>query len=730
MTFLKLLQKSLQKLLQNKKILNYIFIFFVIFLFSYDSTFAETTNELKEKVSTLAEALLKWISVLLALITYLATIFLSPEWINGSLFWLNAHFKEIWILVSNLVYFIFAFILIWIAFMNIIWKTNEQYQLKQALPKFIVWVLIVPFSWFLIQFILSISAVLTIASLTLPFSTFDTYSSSLSKVMVPKVCTLNLKSVFGENKTANETTASKDEWYVSCSKTDLVPLMEITWKWDSISSIFWIIAMYTYGVLSFDTIDDVDAYDMKSVKNMWDLIVKILFDLVFVFVYAILMIALWLVLMIRWIYIWIYMMISPVFWLMYFFGKKDWGEGSFFSKFTPQEFIALAMVPVYTMLALSFWLLFLYVVWTWLAQSWTNSWGANSVSIAQDGLKVWDFTLKIEWAVSRTDNITKFASWVWSDVLWIVWGLILKVFGIVVLWWTVMAALGSSKITKTIIAPLEAFGTQIWQIMTSAPWNLPLFWGQSMSSLNTTASSISSSITSKQNMAWTKFAEKFIWWTEKDKEYRNLWTNTPATWQQALANIQELNKIWKSDEIAKSNDAIKAYIKNLDKMLADWLLKDNDEVKKAIEWIKNANWNAQAIRDNFEILDRNATDPNKSILWWNSIINRWDVDKNLWGNVSSNSDSWNTNNNTNNTVNLTLNNKGADWQDVIINKTLLAPELKDKINSKETEIKKLNLWILTKIDFIKALKDEIWLNQIEAEKIANSIAPDKFVQTT
>ncbi|MBT3727351.1 hypothetical protein HOG21_06985 [bacterium] len=58
--------------------------------------------------------------MIVALLTYLATIFLSPSWLNGSLFGLNGYFKEIWIRVSNVVYFVFAFLLIWIAFMNII----------------------------------------------------------------------------------------------------------------------------------------------------------------------------------------------------------------------------------------------------------------------------------------------------------------------------------------------------------------------------------------------------------------------------------------------------------------------------------------------------------------------------------------------------------------------------------------------------------------------------------
>ena len=105
----------------NKKPIYYIVFFLVLFLFQYDSTFA-ADNELIKKIETFSSWLLQWVGVLLGLATYLATMFLSPEWINGSIFGLDKYFKDVWILVSNVVYFVFAFVLIWIAFMNIIWK--------------------------------------------------------------------------------------------------------------------------------------------------------------------------------------------------------------------------------------------------------------------------------------------------------------------------------------------------------------------------------------------------------------------------------------------------------------------------------------------------------------------------------------------------------------------------------------------------------------------------------
>lgn len=515
--------KLIQKFKDNRKNITIFFMFFVVFYLFSDVTFAASTDfwELKNKTAEFAEFLLKWISLLLALITYLATIFLSPTWINWSLFWLNVYFKEIWILVSNVVYFIFAFILIWIAFMNIIWKTWEMYQLKQAIPNFIVWVLIVPFSWFLVQFILSISAVLTVAWLSLPFDTFDEYEISLKWVTVPVDCTLNLQWFKANEEKGKSSNA--DDWFIYCDeKWEKKAITEIAKEWDAISSIFWVIAMYTYWVLSLDTMDEVAKIDTSLIKTMWDLIVKIVFDLLFVVIYSILMITLWLVLMIRWIYIWIYMMMSPVFWLMYFFGKSKWWDW-FFAKFNLKEFIALAMVPVYTMLALSFWLLFLYVIWSWIA--WSNKTSSiDEVSVQDDKIQVWQFNLKIIWAVSKEKNATNFLVNVWNGWLWIVWSLILKVFGIVVLWWTIMAAMRTSEITKEITEPIYKFGTQVWWIMTSLPGNIPIFptgkgWMQSMQSLGYLWTKAQAHFNNKWSDRANKFAkEHWLFWETWDMQ--------------------------------------------------------------------------------------------------------------------------------------------------------------------------------------------------------------------
>jgi len=524
---------------RNKKILYYISLFFIVSFFTSDVTFAKDAVTWTDVVTTvttkdtLAQSIAKWaneflsvVSLFTWIITYLATMFLSPEWVNGSLFWMSEKFKTIWIMVSNIVYFVFAFILIWIAFMNIIWKNADQYQLKQALPKFIVWVLIVPFSWFLVQFILSISAILTVSALTLPYDSFPQYKNALDRIEIPTNCNIALGK------------KPKNWEFFDCWWKDAatIPLSKIMNNWDSSTSIYWILAMYTFWVTGMSDVDSIKFDESSDLRNLWDIAMKLIFDVLFIAIYFILIVALWLVLMIRWIYIWIYIMLSPIFWLMYFFDKKDWWDW-FFAKFNLKEFIALAMVPVYTMLALSFWMLFLYVVWTWLTLKSDNN--INSFQIVsfkddwidKSSIIIWNdyqIALTISWILwTNSEKINKLIGEWKNNVLWFIWILILKLFGIVILWWTVMAAMRTSEITKTIVEPLHQFGTKVWGIVTSAPWNIPIFGGQSMNSAS--------------NIAW-----QIQWWissnqSKKASEFLNKHPFLP--WSNWAAQISELTQI-------------------------------------------------------------------------------------------------------------------------------------------------------------------------------------------
>jgi len=660
---------------KNKKIILFSGLFLFLFYLFGDSAFAagsdftnadNTLNDTWKDVNKIFTWIWTTITVFLSLLTYLTTVFLSPEWINGSIFWLNVYFKSIWIMISNLVYLIFAFILIWIAFMNIIWKWWDKYQLKQALPKLVIWILIVPLSWFIVQFILSLSAILTISSLNLPFNTFTDFESNIAEVKIPTDCKLNLKEweLWANGK--------KDEWAFSCKEWDWSTkfLKDILNSWEWSDAIFGILGTYTYWVLSLENISKLNSIDLTVIKTIPDLVVKIIFDLLFIIIYAVLMIALWLVLMVRWIYIWIYMMISPVFWLMYFFDKSEWGW-EFFDKFNIKQFISLALVPVYAMLALSFWLLFMYIVGQWMTKVENKVW-ISWIEIQ----KIWDnwskiligwnwewsdkFALTITWAPVNPKNITDFTDIVWNGALWVIWTLILKLFGVVVLWWAVMAALRSNDITKAVVEPLHAFGGQVWGLVTKSPQYLPIFGGQSMKSMWTIAWAVQWHVDQKSR-------DRATWFTSKHMKF----LDASSTAKKADMNwIVDRVEKWSHTDWRVTDDLKGEWIKFL-KTLWDtqgWVTLDAEKwmklfAKKAwvsesdIKWMKfsNKTWYADAIR-----IIESQFDSNTSVWWalsWEqTLANKlWsdDVDNLMQKlNPSTNTSSWVNNNQNSTTINV------------------------------------------------------------------------------
>lgn len=514
----------------HKKIVVFLLLFLGSFLLSWDIAFAEEADpviseETTDKIIEILNYFMAGAATVLGLVTSFVTIFIYPGWTNGTMFGLLDYLKEIWILVSNVVYFVFAFILIAIAFMNIIGKGEGTWELKQALPKFIVWVLIVPFSWFFVQFILSISAILTVGVLTLPYDSFrdkDLYKAAIESESIGnlEICKDVAITLTGENPDASEyssytaadgSTISENLLCKNDSKVKVKDLLDPTTTTGLESSIFGITSIYTYGILKVHELDTIDARDLDAYKKLADLIFKILFDVLFVLVYMLLMIALFLALLVRGVRLWIYIMLSPFFGLLYFFG---WGEKIVSKdKFSIWEFIALAMVPVYASAALAFGLAFILVASEWLKQE----------------------------VLEGDDMDTLRAGWFSLSIYGAHWGttdgeveksplakLILELFWVVILWIAVMAALKSSKTTEAIVQPIAKFGEDVWNLAAKAPTYAPILpasIGGSAAWLSAMWSSLTSAIDShyrwQWNDRWADFARNILWDTTPASDLRN-----------------------------------------------------------------------------------------------------------------------------------------------------------------------------------------------------------------
>lgn len=149
------------------------------------------------------------------------------------------------------------------------------------------------------------------------------------------------------------------------------------------------------------------------------------------------------------------------------------------------------MVPVYTMLALSFWMLLIFQTWQGLSSwnSWSIWWDILKAEKGKnDDTKLvlnGKFNLIIEWWIPKESHMLWNIFKTTADTgLWIIWVLILKIFWIIILWWTVMMALSKSEITKTMVEPIASFWSQVWKLAQNLPQYTPILpGGQSLQSL-------------------------------------------------------------------------------------------------------------------------------------------------------------------------------------------------------------------------------------------------------
>lgn len=497
--------------LNNQKLVSNILFAFIAFFIFRENTFASTTED--------ANALIKWLnyvilvaSTIVWVISSLISMLLHPGWVNGTIFWFETYLKEIWILVSNIVYLLFAFILITIAFMNIVWKWEWTWQLKQALPKFVVWVLIVPFTWFFVQFILSISAILTISMLNLPYDLLHSTDLYNTKIKTQRICTtyrINLH-------TKAESLPWFKEQLEKCDKTTIDKVLQ--WKWPNASawwmswSVFWLINIYTYSIMNIDSLDKLRERSAgKTLKTFLDIWIKLIIDVLFLIIFLIILVALFLALFSRWMRLWIHAMFSPIYWLFFFFGADKWWD--VWKNMNPIEFMKLALVPVYVSAALSFGLIFMFVAAHGLSK---DAWSGTGWIFGQEAgwgssLNIWGFKLIIEWTVwddkPETENLFNSLAWETWNALW---QLILQLFGLAILWIAVMAALKQSEITNSVTQPIQDFGNKVWELMKNSPRYAPIIPTPNGMASASALSSVGNSVNQHFSNKWATQARDLL----------------------------------------------------------------------------------------------------------------------------------------------------------------------------------------------------------------------------
>jgi hypothetical protein len=236
---------------------------------------------------------------------------MTPDWVFGEIFGFRPVLHSLWVLVSNVVYVIFAFLLVVMAFMNIFAGEKNTWAIKAKLPKLIIGVISVPFTWFFVSAVVSISSVLTASAIQLAGDLVP----NGSEFEVPRYeCTLD----FNKNpveKNANGDSVSPE----ICKKVGTPkPLSEYLKSGEA----YGLVSYYAYGIFQIQDIKKLTDTKLKTVKTVLDMGVGLLLALIIFVIFALIIIALVVALLTRAIYFWAIAVCSPLLSLAYFFDGK------------------------------------------------------------------------------------------------------------------------------------------------------------------------------------------------------------------------------------------------------------------------------------------------------------------------------------------------------------------------------------------------------------------------
>lgn len=622
--YLQNLQKMILNYLKNhflnkKAFFLYSLVLFYFFIFR-DFAWAETTtpNQAVNWAIDLLNPVIFIISLIVQPLSMFAGWLLSPDWVFGDIINLRPVLHNIWIMVSNFVYIIFAFFLVAIAFMNIFWK-SESYAIKKKLPRLVVWILIVPFTWFIVSAVLSISTILTASVISFSYDSIAKFSSdgAITGIkFIPKNIKIDLTEDSDYEWTTKEEQAKNhaSAKNVDCSKepkdtTKCLSLEDLLWSWKWAYNL---LPIYAYGIFKIDKLKDIsDKMTSGSIRKVWDIVKKLTFWAIFALIFAILLIAIIFALFTRMIMLWLFAAFSPLFALDFFLEWKWlWKMWESLKKYVSiTKFISLAMVPVYLSAALSFWLVFLSFAMTSKFE-WNPDIKINSVDTNWDQvMEFWKLKMTI---VGTYEPDSKWLfDWALSMWSWMISNIIISVLALVILWMAVMAALSSDEITKRAIDPIAQFWGSIWKLALEAPKYIPLKipggGGKSitMAGMWTLWSNIEWAVRQaaiKESWEiWTAFGSKIaesLWYTldentRKMKEIVGLWPKA-QTHEWANKYLEDLRQSsWKFSDFVKDSAKRWLYAEGIAKINDDILWKENKE--NFIKALKN--WNEQDIKN-------------------------------------------------------------------------------------------------------------------------------------
>lgn len=243
----------------------------------------------------------------------LASWLMSPDWTTGDLFNLRPVLHDMWVMISNITYFIYAVLLIFIALATIF--NSEHYGYKALLPRLALGIILVPLTWWFVQFIISMATIVTASVINIPAETLAKNIANEQKAdpwwgkpSIPIENAFSQKPATTEEKGNTCTVAGQ------C----LSPKQFI----GNAGGMYSNLMLYSFAVFKFQDVKKLDkpTPGVDTIYSIVQIVHQGLIGAIFFLIYGLLVLALLSVLMMRAIKLWAYAIFSPLFTLRFVLG--------------------------------------------------------------------------------------------------------------------------------------------------------------------------------------------------------------------------------------------------------------------------------------------------------------------------------------------------------------------------------------------------------------------------
>lgn len=420
---------------------------------------------------------------------------MSPDWTTGHIFGIRKTIWELWVTVSNIVYFVYAVLLIVIALATIF--NQKWFYYKALLPRLLLGIVLVPFTFGFVQTIIWLSTVVTGAALSIPAETMKAQSANEKE-------TWWTKPIIPNTITAQTFKQTNREIVDGCTESTCTSPEKLVQKG---GGIYGNLVIYAYWVFKVHEIKDLKSgnQNIEILKDLGWIVSDLMIGLIMFVVFWVLLVALTSMLFIRAFWLIIYTIVSPLFTLKFVLQDK-WKLPDSVSV---SNFLGTAFMPAVVGLVLS---LGLVVV----------AWVRDSISTNQDGTKC-NTIQATEWSpcvlltiMGNPDNkIVMFGressttgqgwggwwqtkrvitavqyGWIsfeyeWSQqtevntdsnggIMGIFGSMILQFIAIIVIWIAFMAAGKMSKVMEAVLRPFMELGGKVKSISAAVAQSTPI----------------------------------------------------------------------------------------------------------------------------------------------------------------------------------------------------------------------------------------------------------------